>query len=206
MRPLLEAGVFGILDTVHSTPSIISHKPYSGPQPRCKDRQSRGSLHQWPRHNTAPADLGNGGPTPIRKIMRRRRHTASSSWGFNQPLPPNFLDEPLPIPLAAIHKLRTQHDQTERTFLDLSETTPGSPETKNEPTPVHNSENEQEPHTYDVERAEIERPRKNKVAGISRFNAFDDVEVVAREERIRRMRKKMERSGWPMTGERRAWI
>lgn len=137
--------------------------------------------------------------------MRRRIHTASSSWGFNQPLPPDFLDEPLPIPSKAIHELRTQDHQAERSFLNLSQTRHASPATPNKPTPSHNIENEK-PSTFDVERAETERPRKSKVAGISRFNAFDDVDRMAREERIQRMRKRMERSGWPVTGERRAWI
>lgn len=59
---------------------------------------------------------------------------------------------------------------------------------------------------YDVERAETERPIRNRVAGISRFNAFNDVDNIAREQRSRRMRKKMEGAGWPMTGEGRTWI
>lgn len=155
--------------------------------------------------------------------MRRGRHTASSSWGFNQPLPPDFLDEPLPTPSTAIRELLIQGYQTERTPLGIGEARSGPLNTTAEPRPIHNEQYkeksntydveraerkkiEQEPNTYDVERAETGGPKRNKVAGISRFNAFHDVDNIAREERSRRMRKKMEGSGWPMEGERRTWI
>ena len=54
--------------------------------------------------------------------------------------------------------------------------------------------------------AEAGMARKEKVAGVSKFNAFCDVEDIAREERSRRMRRRMESAGWPMSGERRTWI
>lgn len=72
--------------------------------------------------------------------------------------------------------------------------------------PIPDSRNEEDLDTYDVEHAKTERPKRDKVAGISRFNAFSDVDDIAREERSRRMRKKMEGAGWPMTEERRTWI
>ena len=155
--------------------------------------------------------------------MRRGRHTASSSWGFDQPLPPDFLDEPLPTPPTAIREFLIQGYRTERTPLGIGEARLGPANTTAEPPPIHNKKykgepnntydveraerkNEQGPNTYDLERAETGRSTKNKVAGISRFNAFHDVDNIAREERSRRMRKKMEGSGWPMEGERRTWI
>lgn len=69
--------------------------------------------------------------------------------------------------------------------------------------PIHNRRTEKE---YDVERAQAERPTKNRLAGRSRFNTFDDVDNIARAERSRSMRRRMERAGWPMAGERRSWI
>ena len=131
--------------------------------------------------------------------MRRGRHTASSSWGFNQPLPPDFLDEPLPTPSTAIRELLIQGYQTERTPLGINEANPGLRNTTAEPpSTIHNKKDKEEPNTYDIERAErkteekpntydVERaetagPKKNKVAGISRFNAFHDVDNIARRE------------------------
>ena len=186
--------------------------------------------------------------------MRRGRHTASSSWGFNQPLPPDFLDEPLPTQSTAIREVLIQGYQTERNPLGIGEAISGTPNITTEPPPIHlkknkaehnrhdveraenkneeqpnsydveraekkneekpnsydieraEKKNEEKPNSYDVERAETGGPKKNKVAGISRFNAFHDVDNIAREERSRRMRKKMEGSGWPMEGEGRTWI
>lgn len=72
--------------------------------------------------------------------------------------------------------------------------------------PIYDKRVEEESNAHDVKHAETGSPKKNKVAGISRFNAFDDVDNIAREERSRRMRKKMEGSGWLMTGEQWTWI
>ena len=72
------------------------------------------------------------------------------------------------------------------------------------PPPLHIEKKEKE---RDVERAEMSSSTKQaKVVGISRFNAFNDVEDLAREQRSRKMRKKMEGAGWPMTEDRRTWI
>ena len=206
MQPLLEAGVFGMLDIERSTPYVAGHIPRPSPEPESTDRQSRLSLKKWPRHNTAPPDLGNGGLRPIRNMVRRGRHTASSSWGFNQPLPPDFRDEPGPTPPPTIRDLLKKGYQTERSPLGVSEAGSGLPNTTDEPMPIYDEKVEEEYKTHDLERAETRSPKKNKVAGISRFNAFNDVDNMAREERSRRMRKKMEGSGWLMTGEQRTWI
>ena len=137
---------------------------------------------------------------PIRNMMRRGRHTASSSWGFNQPLPPDFLDEPLPTPPDDIRELIKNGYQTASTSFGARDPVP--PDTIHEPPPAHARRKAE----HDVEGAEADRPTTTKVAGISRFNTFRDADDIARAERSRRMRKKMERAGWPMTGERRTWI
>lgn len=206
MQSLLEFGIFGILDTERSPPYTAGRVARPRPEPQYTDRQSRWSLKQWPRHHTAPPALENAGLRPIGNIMRRGRHTASSSWGFNQPLPPDFLDEPLPTRPETIEGFIKKGYQTERSSSGANQ--PGPPDIPDEPTPTHDRITEAEKtDPYDVERAEPTRPNKNKVAGISRFNAFNDVDDIAREERSRRMRKKMEGSGWPMTtGEGRTWI
>lgn len=204
MQPLLDFGIFGILDTERSTPYTADRVARPSPEPQYTDRQSRWSLKPWPRHNTAPPALENAGLRPIRNIMRRGRHTASSSWGFNQPLPPDFLDEPLPTRPANIRELPQKGFQTERSSFGANQ--PAPHDIPDEPMPTHHVIGEEEYDTYDVERAEPTRPQRNKVAGVSRFNAFNEVDNIAREERSRRMRKKMEGSGWPMTGERRTWI
>ena len=139
-------------------------------------------------------------------MIRRGRHTASSSWGFNQPLPPDFLDEPLPTRPENFRELLRKGSRTERTAFGANQAAP--PDLTDEPMPIHDRRTEEakEYENHDVERAETARPKKNKVAGISRFNAFADVDDIAREERSRRIRAKMEAAGRPMTGERRMWI
>ena len=206
MQPLLEHGIFGILDTERRTPDMAGRVARPSPEPQVTERQSRWSLKQWRRHNTAPPALESRGLGPVRNTIRRGRHTASSSWGFNQPLPPDFLDEPLPTRPENFRKLLRKGCQTERGSFGADQAAPPHP--TDEPMPIHDGriEEDEEYDVDDVERAETGRPKKNKVAGISRFNAFNDVDNVAREERSRRIRKKMEGAGWPMTGERRTWI
>lgn len=204
MQPLLEFGIFGMLDTDRGTPHIAGRIAHPSPEPQTTHRKNTWSLKQWPRHNTAPPALENVGLRPIRDLIRRGRHTARSSWGFNQPLPPDFLDEPLPtrpIRPRAIQKSLHKGPQTERSSFGANQPIP--PDIMDEPMPTFEQRNKEE---YDVERAETERPIRNRVAGISRFNAFNDVDNIAREQRSRRMRKKMEGAGWPMTGEGRTWI
>lgn len=142
-------------------------------------------------------------------MIRRGGHTASSSWGFNQPLPPGFLDEPLPTPPHAIRDLLRKGSRTERSSFGPNQPVP--PDLTHDPLPISNTGGNEEDKndTHVLEQAsEIGRPmKKNKVAGISRFNAFNDVDNIAREERSRRMRRKMEGAGWPMmNGDRRTWI
>ncbi|CAF9931199.1 hypothetical protein IMSHALPRED_008558 [Imshaugia aleurites] len=201
MQPLLDFATFGILDTERSPPHTAGRVARPSPEPHFPRRQSRWSFKQWPRHNTAPADLGSGGRKPILNIIRRGRHTATSSWGFNQPFPPNFLDEPLPAAPDIIRETVKNGYQTESKSRSADQ--PKPPDPLNHPMPIHNRRTEKE---YDVERAQAERPTKNRLAGRSRFNTFDDVDNIARAERSRSMRRRMERAGWPMAGERRSWI
>ena len=211
MRPLLDFAAFGILDTERSTPHmnvrIARPSPEStSPEPAITPTWNNRVLKQWPRHNTAPPALESAGLGPISKIIRRGRHTASSSWGFNQPLPPDFLDEPLPPQPENVRELLEKAYRTKIVPSDAKQPIP--PDTIEEPVPIHHEvQNEDAYSDYvNVERTESERQKKNKLAGVSRFNAFYDVEDVAREERSRRMRRKMERAGWPMSGERQTWI
>lgn len=211
MRPLLDFATFGILDTERSTlqmngriarPSLESASPEPAITPTWNNRV----LKQWPRHNNAPPALESAGLGPIRKIIRRGRHTASSSWGFNQPLPPDFLDEPLPPKPENIPELLEKAYRTKIVPSGTDQRVP--PDAIEEPVPIHHeTQNEDEYSDYGyVERRESRKQKRNEVAGVSRFNAFDDVEDVAREERSRRMRRKMEGAGWPMSEEGRTWI
>ena len=211
MRPLLDFATFGILDTERSTPHmngrIARPSPEStSPEPVITPRWNKRVLKQWPRHNTAPPAQKSAGLRPIRKIIRRGRHTASSSWGFNQPLPPDFLDEPLPPQPENIRELLETACRTK--VVSSGTNQPISPDTIEEPVRIHHEiKNEYEHIEHgNFKRTESETQKKNKVARVSRFNAFNDVEDVAREERSRRMRRKMEGAGWPMSGEQRTWI
>ena len=210
MRPLLDFATFGILDTERSTPHIgriARPSPESAsPEPVITPTWNKRVLKQWPRHSTAPPAQKSAGLRPIRKIIRRGRHTASSSWGFNQPLPPDFLDEPLPPQPDNIRDLLEKAYRTKIVTSDINQ--PILPDTIEEPVPIHHEiQSEYEHSDYgNFERTESERQKKYKVAGVSKFNAFNDVEDVAREERSRRMRTKMEVAGWPMSGERQTWI
>ena len=211
MQPLLDFGILGILDSERSTLFPAGRIARPSPEPQPTNTQSRWSLKQWPRHHTAPSALEHGGLRPIRNMIRRGGHTASSSWGFNQPLPPDFLDEPLPTPPPnTIRGLLQKGSRTERSSFGANQPVP--PDFTHDPLPpTHNTggNEEDESDTHAVEQASGtgRLTTKNKIAGISRFNAFSDVDNIAREERSRRMRRKMEGAGWPMmTGDRRTWI
>ena len=211
MRPFLDFATLGILDTERSTPHmnerIARPSPESAsPEPAITPTRNKRLLKQWPRHNTAPPALKSAGLRPIRKIIRRGRHTASSSWGFNQPLPPDFLDEPLPPQPDNIRELLEKAYRTKIVPSGINQPIP--PETIEEPVPINHEIQIEDQHSdyRNVERTESEKQKRNKVAGVSRFNAFNDVEDVAREERSRRMRRKMAVAGWPMNGERQTWI
>ena len=204
MQPLLEFGIFGILDYERGTPHIAGRIARPSPEPETTRRKKTWSLKQWPRHDTARPALENVGLRPFRDIIRRGRHTAGSSWGFDQPLPPDFLDERLPTRPRAIKKFQQKGPQTERSSFGANQPVP--PGIMEEPMPIDGKMKEENYNDHDVESARTARSNANRVAGVSRFNAFNDVDNLAREEGSRRMRKKMEGAGWPMTEERRTWI
>lgn len=193
-----------MLDNERDTPHIAGRVARPSPEPEISHRKKTWSLKQWPRHNTAPPALETVGLRPFRDMIRRGRHTATSSWGFNQPLPPDFLNEPLPTRPEAIEKFQQKGQQTERGSFGANQPVP--PDIMDEPMPMNEKRKDENYNNYDVERAETARSKSNRVAGVSRFNAFNDVDNIAREERSRRMRKKMEGAGWPMTEARRTWI
>ncbi|KAF6224591.1 hypothetical protein HO173_012934 [Letharia columbiana] len=144
MQPLLDFAIFGILDTERSTPSTAGRVARPSPEPESTDRQNRWSLKQWPRHNTAPPAQENAGLRPFRDIIRRGRHTASSSWGFNQPLPPDFQDESLPStqPTETLRHLLRKGYQTERSSFGANQPIP--PDLTDEPMPIRDGRNEEE--------------------------------------------------------------
>ena len=79
------------------------------------------------------------------------------------------------------------------------------PNTTDEPMPIYDRKNEEDT-PRDAGGAENQKPNTYKAVGISRFNAFSDVDDFAREARSRRMRRKMGAPGYPMTGDGRTWI